>query len=237
MLAQNTLATPRADRRFFTSMALIAAVVVFAGFAPTYFLKNVFGTPVLPPLFHLHGLLFTTWIVLFIAQTSLISVKRVRVHQKLGIFGGFLAASMLIVGYLVAIASARRGAVVPGGPGSLPFLVVPFGDLLQFGTFVALGIYYRRKAQIHKRLFLLATIGLLAPAIARIPHVIDFGPLGFFGLTDLFILACFAYDRIVRGRIHPVFLWGGLSMVAFQVLRILIAPTNTWISIAGWLVG
>lgn len=235
MLIQHTIATPGADRRFFSAMAFVAALVVFAGFAPTYFLKQVFGTPPLSPMFHLHGALFTSWIVLFIVQTSLIATKRVRIHQRLGILGGFLAGAMLIVGYLAAITATRR-AVNAGAAEALGFLVIPIGDLLQFGILIALGLYFRRRPQIHKRLFLLATIALLTPAIARLPHVLTYGPLLFFGLTDLFIAICFVYDRVVRGRIHPAFFWGGISMVAFQILRILIGGTSAWLAFAGWLI-
>jgi hypothetical protein len=77
---------------------------------------------------------------------------------------------------------------------------------------------------------------LLAPAIARLPHVLSFGPLAFFGLTDVFIAICFIYDRVVRGRIHPVFFWGGISMVAFQILRVLVGGTAVWLAFAGWLI-
>jgi hypothetical protein len=189
----------------------------------------------LSPVFHLHGALFTSWIVLFIVQTSLIATKRVRVHQRLGILGGFLAGAMLIVGYLAAITATRR-AVNAGAAEALGFLVIPIGDLLQFGVLIGLGLYFRRRPQIHKRLFLLATIALLTPAIARLPHVLPYGPLLFFGLTDLFIAICFIYDRVVRGRIHPAFLWGGISMVAFQIFRVLSGGTAVWLAFAGWLI-
>jgi hypothetical protein len=35
------------DRRFFTTLAAVVALVVFAGFAPTYFLRPWFGRPAL----------------------------------------------------------------------------------------------------------------------------------------------------------------------------------------------
>jgi hypothetical protein len=55
------------ERRFFTSMALIAGFTVFVGFAPTYYLKSISLAPALPLLVHIHGVLFTLWIVLLIA--------------------------------------------------------------------------------------------------------------------------------------------------------------------------
>jgi hypothetical protein len=64
------------DRLFFSGMAVAAAIVIFAGFAPTYYLKAAFDAPELSPLLHTHGLIFTSWIVLFVVQTRLIAGRR-----------------------------------------------------------------------------------------------------------------------------------------------------------------
>src|SRR5436853_5928629 len=77
----------RRDRLFFIGMAVATAVATFIGFYPTYYLKAWWSTPVLPPLVHLHGILFTEWIVLLIAQTSLVAVGRTDLHRRLGIGG------------------------------------------------------------------------------------------------------------------------------------------------------
>jgi hypothetical protein len=235
MIAQHNVATPYADRRFFTAMSILAAITVFAGFAPTYYLKGAFGAPALPLLVHFHGLLFTSWILLFIIQTSLVAVRRTDVHRRLGILGGLLASGMVLVGFLTAIAAARRGVSPPGSPPALQFLVIPLGDILVFASLVGTGLYFRRQPQIHKRLLLLATISLLTAAIARLPHVGPAGPLAFFGLTDLFIVVCLVYDLAVRGRIHPAFIWGGLLIVLSQPLRLLLAGTDVWLAFATWL--
>src|SRR5437667_31131 len=103
----------RRDRRFFTGMALAAAVAVFVGFAPTYYLKGAFATPGLRPLFHLHGALFTSWIVLLLVQTVLVAARRVDIHRRLGVAGGVLAATMIVVGLTAAIDALRRGRIHP----------------------------------------------------------------------------------------------------------------------------
>ena len=36
------------------------------------------------------------------------------------------------------------------------------------------------------------------------------GPPGFFGLTDLFIVAMLVYDLATRRKVHPATIWGGL---------------------------
>lgn len=223
------------DRRFFTGMALAALLTVFAGFAPTYYLKGMFGAPALSLLLHAHGLIFTSWILLFLVQTTLIAAKRTDVHRRLGIAGGVLAVLMLVVGLAVAIGSARRGFTPPGGPPPLVFFVIPMTDLAVFATLVGTGLYFRRRSDIHKRLLLMATLAILTPAIARLPHIAAAGPLAFLALTDIFILACIAYDRVTRGRVHPAFLWGGVFVIASQPLRLMVGSTNAWMAFATWI--
>ena len=87
----------RAERRFFTGMAVGILVLALAGFARTYFLRPVLADPApplpaLPPLIHLHGLLFTAWVVLFLGQVRLVAVKRVALHRRLGVGGSVPAA-------------------------------------------------------------------------------------------------------------------------------------------------
>jgi hypothetical protein len=225
------------EGKFFTVMAVAAALTVFIGFAPSYFLKGVFDGPPLSFLLHLHGAVFTGWILLFILQVRLVAAGRLRLHQKMGIGGALLAFSMLVVGMAAAIDSASRGFTPPGGPPPLVFLVIPVGDLVQFGALVGTGLALRRRPSAHKRLMLLATLGLLTPAIARFPIIRELGPLAFFGLTDLFIIACLIYDRVAFGRIHPAFFWGGLAMILSQPLRMVIGGTEAWLAFARWVTG
>ena len=228
------------ERRFYTGAAIVAALLVFAGFAHSYYLKPIFGAPVwapvMTPLLHLHGLIMTSWIVLFVIQARLIATRRTPLHRRLGVFGGILAATMVVVGTVMAIHQAKIGRP-PGPPGALRFLVVPLGDLLVFGILIGIGLYFRNRIQIHRRLMLLATLSIMAAAIARIPigFIQNGGPLAFYGLTDLFILACVGYDTAKNRRLHPAFALGALLIIASQPLRIAFAGTNTWLHIATWL--
>jgi hypothetical protein len=72
------------DRAFFTGMASAAALATFVGFAPSYYLRALDNLPELPRLVHLHGFLFTMWIVLLGMQTSPVVVKRTDLHRQLG---------------------------------------------------------------------------------------------------------------------------------------------------------
>jgi len=142
---------------------------------------------------------------------------------------------MLIVGSMAAIDAARRGFTPPGGPPPLTFLIIPLGDLFVFSVLVGAALSLRRQPQSHKRLMLLATLALLTPAIARLPGIAAAGPPAFWGLTDLFVVACFVYDRLTGGRIHSAFKWGGLFVLSMQPVRLIVGGTGPWLALAGWL--
>lgn len=226
------------DRRLYTWFAILMPIIVLLGFARTYYLKGLFDTPAIPSLLvHLHGAVMTSWVVLFMVQVWLVSSRRVRVHQRLGKIGAVLAVLVFVVGVATGIASAARGAS-PGLP-ALQFLVVPLGDMLLFAGLIGTALYYRRRMDIHKRLMLVAAINLLTPAIARIPlnFIINGGPLVFFGLTDLCLLACLGIDTVKNRKLHPAFLWATVVVIVSHPLRILLSGTETWIQFATWLVG
>jgi hypothetical protein len=233
---------PGTDRRFFTGMAVAVAVSVFAGFAPTYYLKGLYGTPALSPFVHFHGMLFTSWILLLVTQTTLVSAKRTALHKKLGILGGLLALAMVVVGTAVAVALAKRGQA-PGLPPPLVFLAGPFSGMVLFATLVAAGFYTRRRRDTHKRLMVLATIVIVGAATDRL--LLPTGVLAFsglplnagtsLGLLAIFVGACFIYDLRTRGRVHPAFLWGGLYVMSTLYLSRFIGTTSPWLAFAGWL--
>ena len=224
------------DRLFYTGMSIAIAITVFVGFAPSYYLKDYFGAPPLAPLVHLHGLVFTSWIVLFLVQTVLIARHCVSVHRRLGVAGAWLAALLVVVGLATAVGSARRN-VATGGTGALAFLATPFGDMLVFAILVTAGILYRRQPETHKRLMLVATIALLSAAISRWPlAIVRTGPVALFLVTDLFVLAGVCYDLASRRRIHPAYVWAGLLLVISQPVRLAISHTDAWLAFAGKLV-
>jgi len=225
------------DRRLYIWAAILSPLIVLAGFARTYYLKGFFVTPAIPNrIVHLHGLVMTMWVVLFVVQVSLVATKRTSVHRRLGVAGAVLAGLVFVVGVVTAIVAAARGA--SPGPPPLQFLIIPIGDMLVFAVLIGLALYYRRRMDIHKRLMLMAAINLLTPAIARIPlnFIQTGGPLAFFGLTDLCLLGFVAFDTIKHKRVHPVYLWGVPLLILFQPLRLFLSGTSVWMSIATALV-
>jgi hypothetical protein len=225
------------ERVFYTGMAAAFLVIVFAGFARTYYLRPYFAAAPLQPLLHLHGIIFSAWIVLLLVQTALVASKRTGTHRRLGAAGAVLAALMVVVGTATAIIRAKIVEVPPGASSPLIFLTIPLGDMLVFAILVGAGFYFRRRVDVHKRLMLLATISILPAAVARLPFdfIQQYGPLAFFGLSDLFVVACLLYDLASRGRFHRATVTGGLLLVASHPLRLVVGNTQSWLTFADWL--
>jgi hypothetical protein len=233
----------RHDRIFYSSVAIALALTVVAGFGPTYYfrimgalpLTTLSGGPV-TVVVHVHATLFTAWVLLFIVQTALIAQHKVALHRRMGVAGAVLAALMVVTGAWAAMKQAARG-VAPAGVDPYQFLMIPLSDVLLFGGFVAAALLLRANREAHKRLMLLAYICIVTAAIARLPGVLPLGAPAFFGLSFLFVLAGVIYDRISRGRVHPVYVAGGTMLVLSVPLRLLISGTGMWRQVAHWLVG
>ena len=222
------------DRVFFGGMAVGMALAVFIGFARTYYLSALFGTHAtitgapFSTVVRLHALLFTTWVVLFVVQTSLVARHRVAVHRRLGVAVAALAGIMIVVGTATALQLALRGGAPPGVE-PLAFLAVPMGDMVMFAVLLTSALWLRRNKEAHKRLMLLAYTSILVAAVARFPGVLPLGPLWFFGLTFLPVLVLgVTYDLVTRRRVHPAYLWGGALLILSVPVRLMISTTQTW---------
>ncbi len=229
------------DRVFYSGLAIVMALTVLGGFARTYYGPLLIGGPRTtlsggPWTFvvHAHALFFTSWVLLFVAQTALVAARRVAVHRRLGIAGAILAGGMVMAGLRTAIAAAARGSAPPGSD-PLAFLVVPLFDLLLFSGFIIAALVMRRRKDAHKRLMLLAYVSIIAAATARLPGVLSLGPPAFFGLALLFVIAGVVYDYASRGRVHPVYWWGGGAILVSVPLRLAISTTAMWRSFAEFL--
>ena len=229
-------ARPAGERRLYTVAAIAAIVTVFAGFAPTYYLKGVFGTPELSALKHVHGLVMTAWFALFIVQIRLVATGNTATHRKLGILGVALAVTVVVVGLNTGIASARAGVTpLPEIP-PLAFLIMPVAEMVVFATLFAAAIAMRKRSAWHKRFMLIASLAMIAPALARLPVIRDGGPPAFFGVIDLAILGCIAYDWVKNRRVHPAFLIALGVVISGQVGRVAIMKTPEWMAFATWLI-
>jgi hypothetical protein len=225
------------DRWFFTGMTLTMALTAFAGFAPSFYLRSAsYAGPPLTSLVIFHGVLMTIWMLANIVQTSLIAAGNRQLHRTLGWLFAALALLIIVTGPQVGIGTIKRGALPPGLTAE-QFFMLPMAGAVMFALFVGLGVWQRNNAQAHKRLMLLSTISILDAAIARMPGMFALGPLAFFAVADAFIVVGAVYDYATRGRVHRVWIWGGLAIVVSQVARLAISTTAAWASFVQFLVG
>ena len=221
------------DRAFYTGIAVAAALTVLVGFSRTYFLRPYFQAEPLDAAFHVHGLVFSAWIALFVAQTSLVAAGRTDVHRKVGWAGACLAALMVVVALNAAVHGAHRDIAAGYVTESLRFFATPVLSMAMFASLVALAVAVRSRPETHKRLMLLATLSLLDAAVGRwpIPGLAD-APLAYYAITDAFIAAAILYDFVSRRSVSPVYVWGGLAIVVEQWARDALGATAVWQSLA-----
>ncbi len=226
------------ENLFFSGMAGLCLVSVFIGFARTYYLAGLFRAHLPNLMLHIHGAVFSAWILLLITQTSLVAAHRVELHRRLGILGFVLACLMLVLGVLASADQLARHSANPGAQTIeevRAFYAIPLADILMFATFVYFGYRNRFVPAVHKRLMLFATLAILDAGFDRWPifdpyslpvvNIVCFVPL---------VLLLMAYDWWSKGRIQRVTLWSSLFLFVVQQSRHLIGHTAGWQNFAAW---
>ncbi|ADW71479.1 hypothetical protein [Granulicella tundricola] len=220
-----TLAKPafrlRSDDFFFPAMALLILAVVVYGFAQSYFLAGMVRAKLPNTLVHIHGALFVSWIFLLILQNALVALRKVRWHITVGILGVILPPLMIVAGFLTMLDSIRR----VGTP--IPPTILLVGDtqpLILFAVLITWGLLDRRKPASHKRLMLMSTLAIIAPAIDRWPILHHYIPATFAVFLSLPLLLLL-YDAFTLKRIHRSTWVPYALMVVFSLTLIPLAQT------------
>jgi hypothetical protein len=211
------------ERKFYSRYAIGLVILVLLGFGPSFYLRGIVPSyprpnPTLPPTVMLHGLVFTLWMGLIIAQTQLIAARKHSVHMTLGKLGMLFAILMIPVMYLTAVWQVAR-ANQPPFTDPLTWTIVPLAVIIPFAILVWNGWTHRRDVQFHKRCLLSAAIlVVMGPSIGRLPM----GPpiLPVFTVQLLLGLALFIplflWDRRTVGHVHPATKLG-FSMAVISV--------------------
>jgi len=218
-------------------MGLTVATFVVYGFSHTVdsALIHFSGAP--PPLIlYINVLVSSSWLVLFIVQSTLVRNHNIRLHRRLGLWGLALGTAVVVVGLITVYVMRWRDIESGGGAAAVAFLSIPLDSLAGFAVPFFLAAWWRRKPEIHHRLMLLATCTLTFAAAARIPALGDTGAPFITG--PMMVIAAGA-DWIGTRRIHPVYLIGIPAEIAIQVLSIhvALAAPPAWMAIARFLLG
>ena len=227
------------DRLFYLFVTILTAAIVFAGFARTFYLNGFFARLHLPSLFIIHGLVFSSWLVLLVTQSALVSARQIRIHQKLGYASIAIVLAMSVLGWIMSVQAAQRGFTPPGGPPPTTFFAFQLMGLLAFVAFITAGYLFRNRAETHKRLMISGTALILTPAIARIFLV--FGTnlviIKAFAVQLTILLGCIAYDVATRKRVHLPYVFATVTLLALLPVSALIGGTRLWLSVAHWITG
>ena len=209
--------TPRAhsiDRWIYVFTAASFIAIVLAGFVPSSIEKAAAveaGTrPPFPLIMHLHALLMGAFLLLLLAQTTLVATGRNALHMRLGLASMLLAPAIVVVGFLLAQGnylglSAAAQSAPPAARAELTGIVSQLDNILLFQLrigilfplFLWIGLRARRRDPgLHKRMMILAVAVALPAGIDRIPWLpttLPDSPLA----TDLYTLLA----------ISPMLLW------------------------------
>ncbi len=219
--------------RFYLLLTAALVAFVIVGFSPSYYL-HILALPQLTTLVHVHAIVFTVWMALFLIQAGLVAVHRVDLHRKLGIASAFAAGLVVAVSVLTVIQTAISNHVSPSGLAPPQFSIIGFTSIGMFAVFITLGIIYRRRPGLHRRFMILAFVASISPASARIIRMLDLQPYRNVLIplcAGLFIAACIAYDWRKHRAVHPAYVIGGLVIVASWPLRQVIGHSEWYFPI------
>jgi hypothetical protein len=209
---------------FFYWSSWIFLLVVFLGFAPSFYLKFLveeqpFYPKGLPIPYIIHGLILTIWYLFLVIQTRLVKTRNLKTHQKIGLFGAIWA--ILVLGstfHTISIFPDRMESLAADlgqtvseiEPGLSSILWLDILMSLFFVSCLIFGIKYRTNPEIHKRLMFFTGLAYLFAASSRVGGTIAYlldsnfwnliGPVLLLGLSGAFLV----HDYRVLGKIIPV---------------------------------
>ena len=218
-------ATRRFQPSFFLWMTLLMAVLVFGGFGMTYFYPLATGTfPPAPPVVHLHGIVFSSWMILLLVQAFLVNVRNVALHRSLGTFGIALATAVMFMGALITLIGGV-GAAGLSNPGANYYHGMYLGLLAVtgFGTLFVLAMRTVRTPDVHRRMILFATLLILPPGVHRI-YMVPFGlsefpVLPMYLTLDALAIALLTHEWRNTGRISGYSMIGAGWLLLQQLLH------------------
>jgi hypothetical protein len=239
VLTENTIR--HASRpSFYFWIVLVMAVFVFGGFSLAALERYVTNDPTqMPPVVHLHGVTFISWMTLLMVQTYLINVKNVVLHRSLGTFGIALGTAVLFTGALISLLGLKNGDTTGRGPFFYDLMYLSVMALLGFGFLFTLAMRQTRNPEYHRRLILFATIPLLPPGINRMYAVVfqlPYLPVLATYLTMAAIATAFlVYDWRTIGKISKASMIGATVVFGQALLHIPISRSDTFADFVSFL--
>ncbi len=223
---------------FHLVMSLVMATFVVIGFGLSYFIPMAQGTrPPDSPIVHLHGFAYFSWIALLVVQSALVNVKKVKLHRALGTFGIAVGTFTALMGLAIMFAAA---SITTLNEVAVRIYWLNVTAPLNFAVVFAMGIAVARtRPQVHRNLMLIATIGVLMPAINRV-YMQGLGVEGVpfiatYLTMDVLLAATLWHERKTLGSISRWSLIAAAIVVGLQALNFPVSSTPEWSQFVYWL--
>jgi hypothetical protein len=229
--------------RFYLIITIVLLVMVFLGFGRTFFLRSFLEQPArwqldqFPMVYLIHGIILTAWFVLLMVQSTLINIRKVEIHRKLGYGMAVLAVLVVITGIQVVLDSTPRsigmGLLDPENQSQMLAQSVPlFLDLLSLIVFtisIGLAIVLRKNIKLHRTLILIGSMSFMVVTLARaLPEFFPRVELPLIiGSFLIFPVILFGHDWISYKR-FPVYAFAGLLTLIGMVLMTLFFTGSDW---------
>lgn len=228
--------TAAQDTRFFTVMTLVMALVIVAGF--TFNLAMGRSSFAAPWPYHVHGVIFMSWLGLAAAQALTIATGNIALHRQLGRLAYLWIPVMVAAGCMIIVVTART----TGGPfffAQNEFFISNLAGLLGFGVVAVQALRVRRHTGWHRRLMLVAMSMLTGPGLGRLlpmPLLIPYAWTFIVTLSFVFPVIGMIVDWQRDGRVHPAWWWGMWVNVGLFVASMVLAYSPLGIALTEWVI-
>lgn len=223
----------RYEHFFFSGMTLLLLATFFIGFASSYYLAGITNAPLPDKTIHVHAIVFTIWMLLFVAQVSLTFINKVNIHRQLGIISFCFTFLMIPSGLMASVDTLKR-TIAPGIDELL--FMINITMLLSFTSFMAAAYRMKSNPAAHKRLILIANIALVFAGLIRWPFNLLFHNIPIAARASyLFLLPLVLFDLWSMRKIHRVTLWSSILLIFVFELRFMIAKTIVWLDFVAWI--
>lgn len=253
--------TPRAhaiDRWIYVITAASFIVITLAGFVPSSLGKiaavQAGERPPFPTVLHFHAVLMGSFLLLLLAQTTLVALGRCDLHRRLGLVAMVLVPALVIAGFILVPTTyqgvwAAAQAAPPEAQADLQKLLRWMDNIMLmqlrigilFPLLLVIGLRARGgDAGLHKRMMILATAMALPAGIDRIPGLpttMPGSPIAADLYTLLAVSPMLVWDVIRNRAVHRAYwIWAAIFL-PFAVLVYGLWDTEWWHAVAPRVVG
>jgi hypothetical protein len=244
-VSQSAATMREAGRYFYVGMAVLFIAVAVAGFGPRSLAIVTGNMPVPPPIIHVHAAAMTAWLLMFLAQTLLMSNGRAALHASLGAVSFVLAP--LITATLVTLVVLTAGSALDAGaamPPEAAARIVAFAVFVMGRAAILFPIFWlwavavrKSDPEMHKRLMVLAVFVVIDAALGRmgwLPGASANVVTSAEGYTVihlyqlLLLVPPIAYDFLRFRRVHFAYLIGAALFLAFALTTHLVWNAPAW---------